>query len=90
MASFYPPNTFFNNINFNYDFYAIPNDTSKGLTLSFANSHYLLTSPGTTPVTSSTTAQKCAFQLPCQNGARFNTNTCKCECNKVLQIDKKH
>ena len=34
-----------------------------------------------TTLASTTTAQKCAFQLPCQNGARFNTNTCKCECN---------
>jgi hypothetical protein len=35
---------------------------------------------------STSTAQRCAFQLPCQNGARFNTNTCKCECNKILLI----
>ena len=54
MASFSPPNTFFNNINFNNDFFAIPNDSSKGVTLSFANSHYLLTSPGTTPTSYAT------------------------------------
>ena len=35
---------------------------------------------------STSTAQRCAFQLPCQNSARFNTNTCKCECNKILLI----
>ena len=44
MGTFYPPSVYFPNINFNYDFYAIPSNPYQGggLTLSYANSHYLL------------------------------------------------
>ena len=40
MASYYPPTNFFQNINFNNDFYAIPNN-NQGISLSYANTHYL-------------------------------------------------
>ena len=40
MAAYYPPTNFFQNINFNNDFYAIPNN-NQGITLSYANTHYL-------------------------------------------------
>jgi len=40
MASYYPPTNFFQNINFNNDFYAIPNN-NQGISLAYANTHYL-------------------------------------------------
>ena len=40
MAAYYPPTNFFQNINFNNDFYAIPNN-NQGISLSYANTHYL-------------------------------------------------
>jgi len=40
MASYYPPTNFFNNINFNNDFYAIPNN-NQGISLAYANTHFL-------------------------------------------------
>ena len=56
MAAFYPPTVYFPNINFNNDFYAIPNDpnNNQGISLSYANSHYLL-STGTATSTATTT-----------------------------------
>ena len=36
----YPPTIYFPNINFNNDFYAIPNN-GQGITLNYANTHYL-------------------------------------------------
>lgn len=38
---YYPPTIFFNGINFNNDFYANPNN-NLGITLAYANTHYLL------------------------------------------------
>ena len=38
--NFYPPTIYFNNINFNNDFYAIPNN-NQGISLSYANTHFL-------------------------------------------------
>ena len=38
---YYPPTIYFPNINFNNDFYAIPNN-NQGVKLEYANSHYLL------------------------------------------------
>ena len=40
MATYYPPNIYFNTINFNNDFFAIPNN-NQGITLAYANTHYL-------------------------------------------------
>jgi len=40
MTSYYPPTTNFPNINFNNDFFAIPNN-NQGITLAYANTHYL-------------------------------------------------
>ncbi len=40
MSAYYPPTNFFNNINFNNDFYAIPNN-NQGISLSYANTHFL-------------------------------------------------
>ena len=40
MAAYYPPTNFFQNINFNNDFYAIPNN-NQGISLAYANTHYL-------------------------------------------------
>ena len=40
MASYYPPTNFFQNINFNNDFYAIPNN-NQGISLAYANTHFL-------------------------------------------------
>ena len=58
MSIYNPPNTFFNGINFNNDFYAIPNNpNSSGISLSFANSHYLLSSSGAAATSSATTTQ---------------------------------
>ena len=37
---YYPPTTNFPNINFNNDFFAIPNN-NQGITLAYANTHYL-------------------------------------------------
>ena len=39
---YYPPNVFFPNINFNNDFFSIPNN-NQGITLAYANTHYLFT-----------------------------------------------
>jgi len=39
-VSYYPPTNFFQNINFNNDFYAIPNN-NQGISLAYANTHYL-------------------------------------------------
>ena len=38
--AYYPPTTYFQNINFNNDFYAIPNN-NQGISLAYANTHYL-------------------------------------------------
>ena len=38
--SYYPPTTYFNNISFNNDFYAIPNN-NQGISLAYANTHFL-------------------------------------------------
>ena len=38
--NFYPPTIFFNDINFNNDFYAIPNN-NQGISLAYANTHFL-------------------------------------------------
>ena len=40
MASYYPPTNYFQNINFNNDFYAAPNN-NQGVKLEYANTHYL-------------------------------------------------
>jgi hypothetical protein len=40
MSAYYPPTNFFQNINFNNDFYAIPNN-NQGISLAYANTHYL-------------------------------------------------
>ena len=40
MAAYYLPTNFFQNINFNNDFYAIPNN-NQGISLAYANTHYL-------------------------------------------------
>lgn len=53
MAIYEPPNNYFNNINFNTDFYTIPNDELNGISSSYANSHYLQISAGTAPKSSS-------------------------------------
>ncbi len=37
---YYPPNIFFNDIDFNNDFYSIPNN-NQGITLAYANRNYL-------------------------------------------------
>ena len=58
MSIYNPPSTYFNGINFNNDFYAIPNNpNSSGISLSFANSHYLLSSSGAAATSSATTTQ---------------------------------
>jgi hypothetical protein len=36
----YPPTDYFPNINFNNDFYSVPNN-GQGITLNYANTHYL-------------------------------------------------
>lgn len=38
--NFYPPTIYFNDINFNNDFYAIPNN-NQGISLAYANTHFL-------------------------------------------------
>ena len=38
--NFYPPTIYFNDINFNNDFYAIPNN-NQGISLAYANAHFL-------------------------------------------------
>jgi hypothetical protein len=38
--NFYPQTIYFNNINFNNDFYAIPNN-NQGISLAYANTHFL-------------------------------------------------
>ena len=53
MASYYPPTNFFQNINFNNDFYAVPNN-GQGVKLDYANSHYLF-STGVSTSTAITT-----------------------------------
>jgi hypothetical protein len=53
MAIFEPPNNYFNNINFNTEFYTVPNDELNGISSSYANSHYLQISTGTAPKSSS-------------------------------------
>ena len=45
MVSYYPPSTYFNNINFNNKFYTDTNE-SKGINLEYANANYLLSSAG--------------------------------------------
>ena len=40
MSAYYPPTNYFQNINFNNDFYAIPNN-NQGISLAYANTHYL-------------------------------------------------
>ncbi len=40
MTTYYPPSIFFNDINFNNDFYSIPNN-NQGITLAYANTHDL-------------------------------------------------
>jgi len=37
---YYPPTIFFNDINFNNDFYNIPNN-NQGISLAYANTHYM-------------------------------------------------
>jgi len=54
MAIYEPPNNYFNNINFNTDFYTIPNDQLNGISAAYANTHYLQIGGGTTPKSSST------------------------------------
>ncbi len=40
MSAYYPPANCFQNITFNYDFYAIPNK-NQGKSLAYANTHNL-------------------------------------------------
>jgi hypothetical protein len=49
MAVYEPPNNYFNNINYNTDFYQVPNDELNGISAAYANSHYLQISQGTKP-----------------------------------------
>ena len=39
-VAYYPPTIFFQNINFNNDFYAVPNN-NQGISLAYANTRYL-------------------------------------------------
>jgi len=41
IQAYYPPTIYFPNINFNNDFYAIPNN-NQGISLAYANTHFLL------------------------------------------------
>jgi hypothetical protein len=50
MALYEPPNNYFSNINYNTDFYQVPNDELNGISAAYANSHYLQISQGTTPI----------------------------------------
>jgi len=50
MAVYEPPNNYFNNINYNTDFYQVPNDELDGISAAYANTHYLQISQGTTPI----------------------------------------
>lgn len=52
MAIYEPPNNYFNNINFNNDFYTIPNDELNGISSAYADTHYLQIGGGTTPKSS--------------------------------------
>jgi len=55
MSIYNPPNTFFNGINFNNDFYSIPNGPSgSNVSLSYANSHYLFSYSGANATSSAT------------------------------------
>lgn len=49
MAIYEPPNNYFNNINFNTDFYTIPNDELSGISAAYGNNHYLQIGAGTIP-----------------------------------------
>lgn len=53
MAIYEPPDNYFNNINFNTDFYTIPNDELDGISADYANNHYMQISQGTAPKSAS-------------------------------------
>jgi hypothetical protein len=54
MAVYEPPNNYFNNINYNTDFYQVPNDELNGISAAYADSHYLQISQGTKPISRAT------------------------------------
>ena len=51
--AYYPPTTYFPNINFNNDFYAIPNN-NQGISLAYANTHFLFSTGVATSMAIST------------------------------------
>ena len=85
MASYYPPTNFFQNINFNNDFYAIPNN-NQGISLAYANTHYLF-STGVATSTAITTFFSGSIGIGTVGGTAGTLNALTINAVNSLQIN---
>jgi hypothetical protein len=85
MASYYPPTNFFQNINFNNDFYAIPNN-NQGISLAYANTHYLF-STGVATSTAITTFFSGSIGVGTVGGTAGTLNALNINAVNSLQIN---
>ena len=85
MASYYPPTNYFQNINFNNDFYATPNN-NQGVKLEYANTHYLF-SKGVATSTAFTTFFSGSIGIGTVGGVAGSINALNINAINELQIN---
>ena len=85
MASYYPPTNYFQNINFNNDFYATPNN-NQGVKLEYANTHYLF-STGVATSTAFTTFFSGSIGIGTVGGDAGSLNVLNVNAINSLQIN---
>ena len=85
MASYYPPTNYFQNINFNNDFYATPNN-NQGVKLEYANTHYLF-STGVATSTAFTTFFSGSIGIGTVGGVAGSINALNINAINELQIN---
>ena len=85
MASYYPPTNYFQNINFNNDFYATPNN-NQGVKLEYANTHYLF-STGIATSTAFTTFFSGSIGIGTVGGVAGSINALDINAINSLQIN---
>jgi hypothetical protein len=85
MASYCPPTNVFQNIDFNNDFYAIP-DNIQGIKLEYANTHDLF-STGVATSTAITTFLRGSVGVGTVGGTAGTLNTIDINATNSLQIN---
>jgi hypothetical protein len=84
-VAYYPPTNFFPNINFNNDFYSIPNN-NQGISLAYANTHYLY-STGVATSTAITTFFSGSIGIGTIGGTAGTLNALTINASNSLQIN---